>query len=406
MRILMIAPQPFFSPRGTPYSVWNRCRALCALGHEVDLVTYHLGDDVVVPGLRIIRAPRIPGIRRVKIGPSLPKLPLDTALLLRSMVQLRRRRYDAIHTHEEAGVFGWWLSRATGLPHLYDMHSDLAQQLTNFGFGERHPLTRSAAWLERRVLRSATSVVVICPDLADRARAYLPGLNPVLIENAPLESSAGPQEAAAVRARLAADGASLLVYTGTLEPYQGMPLLIEAFARLRRTHADIRARLVIAGGRPDQVIELQGMVRQMGVDGDVSFLGLLPPADIPALIAAADVLVSPRSSGTNTPLKLYSYMRSGKPIVATRRLTHTQVLDDSTAFLVDPSPDALADGLAKALANPQLASAVGRRARTLAEDRYSVREFLRHTVEALDRLEVGTHGRVPMDEAERNLEAA
>jgi len=78
---LMIAPQPVFSPRGTPISVVNRCRALSALGHTVDLVTYPLGENVEIDGVRWLRAPRIPGIRSVKIGPSAAKLPLDAAVL-------------------------------------------------------------------------------------------------------------------------------------------------------------------------------------------------------------------------------------------------------------------------------------------------------------------------------------
>ena len=54
------------------------------------------------------------------------------------------------------------------------------------------------------------------------------------------------------------------------------------------------------------------------------------------------MLTSPRSKGTNTPLKIYQYLRSGKPIVATRLLTHTQVLDDDTAMLTAPDPQAFA----------------------------------------------------------------
>ena len=61
MRILMVSPHPTYSPRGTPISVLNRCRALCALGHEIDLVTYGIGADVAVDGLRWLRAP-VPGI--------------------------------------------------------------------------------------------------------------------------------------------------------------------------------------------------------------------------------------------------------------------------------------------------------------------------------------------------------
>ena len=70
-----------------------------------------------------------------------------------------------------------------------------------------------------------------------------------------------------------------------------------------------------------------------GIEDATIFAGERPAEEIPAYLLAADVLVSPRSRGTNTPLKIYQYLRSGKPIVATRLLTHTQVLTDDTAVL-------------------------------------------------------------------------
>ena len=63
MKILMLAPEPFFESRGTPISVLGRLRALSTLGHEVDLVTYHLGENVSIPGMTIHRIPRVPLVR-------------------------------------------------------------------------------------------------------------------------------------------------------------------------------------------------------------------------------------------------------------------------------------------------------------------------------------------------------
>ena len=78
----MIAPEPFFEPRGTPFSEFHRIRALVELGHTVDLVTYPFGKDVSIPGLRVFRSLRPPFVREVRIGPSLAKIPLDALLTL------------------------------------------------------------------------------------------------------------------------------------------------------------------------------------------------------------------------------------------------------------------------------------------------------------------------------------
>src|SRR5437868_13828703 len=98
MHILMIAPEPFFEPRGTPFSEYHRIRALLDLGHTVDLVTYPFGNDVTLPGLTIIRAARPPFVTRVKIGPSSAKLFLDLTLTAAALNQSRRVRYDAVHS--------------------------------------------------------------------------------------------------------------------------------------------------------------------------------------------------------------------------------------------------------------------------------------------------------------------
>jgi glycosyltransferase involved in cell wall biosynthesis len=63
----------------------------------------------------------------------------------------------------------------------------------------------------------------------------------------------------------------------------------------------------------------------------------------------ASVLVSPRSAGTNTPLKVYEQLASGVPLVATRIYSHTQVLDDDVAFLVEPDASGMAEGILQAL---------------------------------------------------------
>ena len=66
MKILMLAPEPFFQPRGTPISVYFRLQALADLGHEVDLLTYHLGEDNAFSGVKIFRTPKLFFIRRIK----------------------------------------------------------------------------------------------------------------------------------------------------------------------------------------------------------------------------------------------------------------------------------------------------------------------------------------------------
>jgi len=380
MRILMIAPEPFFEPRGTPFSEYHRIRALTALGHEVDLVTYPFGQNVSMPGLRVIRALRPPFVKRVKIGPSAAKFPLDALLALTAFRVGLTGRYDAIHSHEEGGIIGVLLSHLLRLPHLYDMHSSLPQQLTNFAFTGSTVARAVVRWFEKLMINRSKVVIVICPALEDTVRATAPSANVVLIENAPgsADEHATPDQAAAVRAQhgLAAE-TPLVLYTGTFEAYQGLDLLFEAMVQVTAARPD--ARLLLAGGKQPQVDKARARARALGIDGVTIFAGERPASEIPAYLLACDALVSPRSRGTNTPLKIYQYLRSGKPIVATRLMTHTQVLDDETAILTGVTPGEFAGGILLALHDRAHAAEVGANAHRLAETKYSYEAYLDKT---------------------------
>jgi glycosyltransferase involved in cell wall biosynthesis len=107
--------------------------------------------------------------------------------------------------------------------------------------------------------------------------------------------------------------------------------------------------------------------------------GQRPAEEIPAYLDAATILVSPRSTGTNTPLKIYQYLRSGRPIVATDLRTHTQVLSDDIALLAAATPAGFAAAMLRAFADPTRAAAIGAAARYVAETKYSDEAYIDKT---------------------------
>jgi glycosyltransferase involved in cell wall biosynthesis len=381
MRILMIAPEPFFEPRGTPFSEYHRIRALLDLGHTVDLVTYPFGKDVALPGLRIFRAARPPFITHVRIGPSPAKVFLDMTLMVTALNRARQDHYDAVHSHEEGAAIGVLISSLLRIPHLYDMHSSLPQQLENFAFSRSSVLRWMFQVLERIAIKRSRVTIVICPHLEETAKKVVPEARTVLIENAPGSGDA-PVEGSgrAIRTSLGLETATpMVLYTGTFEPYQGLDLLFAAAKIVTTQRPDVR--FVLAGGKPQQVATAKARAGALGAERLI-FTGELPAEAIPSYLDAADVLVSPRSSGTNTPLKIYQYLRSGRAIVATRLLTHTQVLSDEIAILTAATAEDFARGLLQAVNDPESARQIGRAARRLAETRYTYDAYLARTREA------------------------
>ena len=389
----MLAPEPFFEPRGTPFSEYHRIKVLSELGYQVDLVTYPVGRDVDVPNLRIVRCWRPPFVRRVPIGPSLVKALLDVVLAFRARRLLSTETYDAVHSHEEAGLIGLWLAKRAGVPHLYDMHSSLPQQLSNFRYSRSRLLRGALERAEAKMLAESDVVITICQELHDAVIAAGAGDRAFLIENvmggdidAPDDSRPAPDT---IRSRYGIDGSQTVVlYTGTFEPYQGLDLLIEAAGQLSTTHPD--ARVLVVGGEPAQVAEVR--TRAATVALNLIFTGHQAPAEIPGFVQAADILVSPRVRGTNTPLKLYSYLRSGRPIVATDLRTHTQVLDDRIAVLVPPQAEAFAAAIGRLIEQPGERHRLAEAARTVASTRYGREAYVAKTAAAYARLLPGLAG--------------
>lgn len=380
----MVAPEPFHRPRGTPFSVLHRIEGLTSLGHRVHLVTYPFGETPEIPGLEVERAPGVPGVRDVPVGPSFAKLMLDVPLFRRAYRTARRGDFDLLHTHEEAAVMGGWIAERCGLRHLYDMHSCLPEQMANFRRFDLPPVVALFRGLERYALDRAHGVIAISPSLAEHVRE-VGYAGPVrVIENvmAGVGLETSEEEVRALRRRLADDATALVVYTGTLEPYQGIELLLAAAGTSRGRGGAVR--FVVVGGTESQVGELRDRAVAEGVDRSFTFVPAVPAEEVPAFLGAADVLVSPRRSGTNPPLKIYQYLRAGKPIVATDVPSHTQVLDPTTAEMVAPEPVSIARGIERVLSDPGRARELAENAGRMARTRYGEEAYLEGLSAILD----------------------
>jgi glycosyltransferase involved in cell wall biosynthesis len=377
MKVLMVAPQPFFEPRGTPISVYQRLHGLSELGYQVDLVTYHVGNDVEIPGVTIHRAPRLPFIKKVGIGPSPAKVPLDIMLFFQTLWLLLTRRYDVIHSHEEAAFFVMVLAAVFRTKHLYDMHSSLPKQLQNFSFGNHRAIIKVFEMLEGLVLKRCDVVLTIGSDLEDYVLYVNRQANHIRIENIAVHNGdAAPEQApvAELKESLGLKGKVPIVYTGTFERYQGLDLLFQSAEIVVRQHPEVV--LVMVGGKPEQVEAWQQQVRQMGLANNVIFTGIVSLAASLRYLELAEILVSPRTEGLSVPLKIYSYLHSGKPTVATNIYAHTQILNDETAVVVDPDARAYAEGILQLIKNPKLREEIGRRAQAYAQREFSREGYL------------------------------
>lgn len=382
MRILLVAPQPFYQERGTPIAVRMLAEVLCGQGHAVDLLTYHEGADLDIEGLRILRTPALPGLKHVPIGISWKKLVCDLLLSARLFGLVLARRYDVIHAVEEAVFPAILLRSSAGARVVYDMDSLLGESLVS-KWRLLRPAQRVLRALERAVIRRSDAVFAVCSDLARHAQLDAPEVPVFLIEDVALPSQEHCGGAEPLRELLDVRG-ELALYVGNLQRYQGIEQIVRAMALIPKER-DLT--LVVIGGWPQDIARVRALVRKLQLEERVYLLGPRPLAQLEGFLEQADILVSPRLLGSNTPMKVYSYMNSGRAILATRIASHTQVLDEDCALLIEPEPQAIAKGLETLAANPRLRTRLGAAARRRALERYSVEAFRRKVRAAYQTLE-------------------
>ncbi len=378
MRILLLLPHPFYQSRGTPIAERNLLEALSARGHELHVLTYHEGEDVAIPCVTIHRIMRIPGVRDVPPGFSWKKLPSDVALLARSVRLVRRLRPDLLHAVEESVFVAMTLRSLFGIPYVYDMDSSLREQMV-----DRFPVLRATSWLldrfERAAVRRSMGVLAVCPALEELAAKHAgQGTHIGRVEDItliPPSTEPTPAGSGAPRHAPGPGATRTVLYVGNLESYQGIDLLLESFRYVVERFE--RARLRIIGGSEGRIAQYRRRADSLGIAEDTEFVGPRPISELEGALRDADILVSPRLQGMNTPMKIYSYLASGRPVVATRVLSHTQILREDVACLVDPEPRSMADGLLSLLERPERGTQIARAAAELVRSEFGPEAFRR-----------------------------
>jgi len=389
-KVLFMTPQPFFQWRGSPIRVGFNVQALAESGCDVDLLAMPVGEDKQTEGVRLLRVPNVLGVRNMPIGPSALKAFYDIFLFFKALGLARRNRYDVIHAVEDAGALGVIISKLAGGKLIFEKHSDPASYkkglLRNF-------IMFLYSKVENFSIRHADAVIGTGPALVEHAKKVNPDIPVHHIFDIPSSLVEADRSAVSeVRAKLLGDPEELLVsYVGSFAVYQGIDLMFDSIPKVARR--DARARFIIIGGTSEEIEQRRRWLADRGVAEAVTFLGKIPPDELPAYLAASDVLLSPRISGANTPLKLLDYLKARSAIVACDNPANRLILDESTAILVQPDADSFAEGVCRALDDEAMRQSLSAQGRKLVDDTYNFAEFKRRLAVCYEALagEGGTH---------------
>jgi 1,2-diacylglycerol 3-alpha-glucosyltransferase len=291
LRVGVVAACPWPVPQGSQVYITQTVRALQRQGHAAQLLCYAHGAREAPPDIPVLRCPALPGYRRTKAGPSLAKPLLDLLLAREIRRAARAHGWEAVVAHNYEGLAAALFSGIR--PVVYMPHNAMADELP-FYFQGAAWACRAGEWLDRILPRRADAIVA----MHHRLRDYLVqcGCDPSLVTVRPPDL---PEDIAPPP--VAPPGEPFVLYTGNLDAYQNLPMLLEAMELVRREIAG--ARLVIATHQTGEVPGAE-MVRITGTQ------------DLQALLHHNCIVAIPRTSWSGYPIKLMNALAAGRPVVA------------------------------------------------------------------------------------------
>lgn len=365
-RIAMVAACPFPQPRGTPLRVQRMAESLARRGHLVHLVTYHLGSGSVSDRVIVDRIRRVPSYRKTSPGVTYQKLLLlDTLLTSKLARVLRQHRFDVIHAHHYEGLLAAAVARkGTRLPLVYDAHTLLASELRYNRLYLPAGVKRGlGGLLDRHLPRRADHVIAVAEPIRDRlvadgavSESHVSVVsNGVELDRFDVSGSTTPPGGER-------NGAERLIFAGNLAAYQRIDLLLEAFRQIHAARPATRLQLVTNSSFDPH----EWQARRLGIRDAIDILDV-DFERYPAVLAATDVALNPRTECDGIPVKLLNYMAAARPTVSFAGCA-PGVRHGETGWLVETKDaSAFAQGVLALLADPVAAERIGRNARAHVE---------------------------------------
>jgi glycosyltransferase involved in cell wall biosynthesis len=298
--------------------VRNEAESLVAAGHSVTVIAPGDGAQAAretVGGVAVRRF-RLPATPDTALGIVAEYVMAHAQLYLRGAWQLVRGA-DVVHMHNPPDtLFGVAaLARLLGRRAVFD-HHDLGPELFAAKFGANSRVEGVLRWAQHASVRSAHLAIATNESQRKLLESLARGrTSVVVVRNGPRAATA----AAATGARTGPLEDPRLVYLGTLGAQDGVDRLPDLMRSLSETHGLRGATLTVIGDGP-RAGPLAAAVADAGLGDRVRLLGWVPHAQVPALLAEADICLDPAEctplNHGSTMIKISEYLAARRPVVA------------------------------------------------------------------------------------------
>ena len=351
---------PVFGTKGSSIHVQEVIRALGRTGAEVTLFATRL-DGRPPADLRDIFVHPLPAL-----PPGEPAVREPAALAANGALRAAltaRGPFDLVYERYALWSYaGLEYAREAGAPGILEVNAPLIEEQAR----HRVLVNRDAAErVAARVFAAAHALVAVSPGVAAWLSTY-PGLQTRVhvIPNG-VDPDRFPAARFAQRPASREGGSFTVGFLGTLKPWHGLDVLVDAFARLHARNFD--CRLLIVGDGPERR-RIEAAIAERKIGSVVRLVGAVTPDQVPEYLAAMDVGVAPYPDLADfyfSPLKIYEYMVAALPVVASRIGDLDQVVQSEVTGLLCPpgDPAALAATLERLRGDAPLRRRLGDAAR-------------------------------------------
>lgn len=177
----------------------------------------------------------------------------------------------------------------------------------------------------------------------------------------------------AIHDKLRKPGEVIVTYVGSFAAYQGVDMLFASIPKVVRKCPE--ARFLIIGGDAQEIQQYMELLKRDRIEDKVTFLGKISPDLLPNYLSASDILLSPRSSGVNTPLKLLDYLKASRPIVATDIAANRQILNETVSILTAPTAESFSNGVIRLVQSRAEREKLGAAGRDLCRNHFNFDEY-------------------------------
>lgn len=349
MRILVVAPTPFFSDRGTHIRILEEALALEKRGHNLTIATYHIGRDIdprIKTKIDIRRIRRLLfWYKKLEAGPDWQKIILDFMLLRKVFYLARTQKPDIIHAHLHEGVLIGYLVQKLlfwkKIKMVCDFHGSLTREMVSHAYLNGGLLKKIFRKVEKWIDNLGDFAITSSPENTEeisqvrhdeKIETVLDGVNLDYYCNMPAKQESKNE------LELPLDK-TIVTYTGALVLNKGIHFLLDAILLVFQETREIF--FVIAGFPID---DTEKFIQKNNLQENVRLIYPLNYFDLPQILNASDIGVDPKDSATRQASgKILQYMGAGIPVICFERINNRKYLSEGGFFVEKISSKNLAE---------------------------------------------------------------